>query len=38
MMYFMGVTGFMVWDEEEGSFHNELFKLLKKYDLLWMQE
>ncbi|MBW4085829.1 helix-turn-helix transcriptional regulator [Paenibacillus sp. S150] len=38
MMYFMGVTGFMVWDEEEESFHKELFKLLKKYDLLWMKE
>ncbi|WP_310551903.1 helix-turn-helix domain-containing protein [Paenibacillus glufosinatiresistens] len=38
MMYFMGVTGFMVWDEEEENFHNELFRLLKKYDLLWMHE
>ncbi|WP_338552531.1 hypothetical protein [Paenibacillus sp. KS-LC4] len=37
MMYFMGITGFSVWDEEEESFHNELFKLLKKYDLLWMK-
>ncbi|MDQ8734834.1 helix-turn-helix transcriptional regulator [Paenibacillus sp. LHD-38] len=38
MMYFMDITGFAVWDEEEESFHNELFKLLKKHDLLWMKE
>ncbi|MFD2115089.1 helix-turn-helix domain-containing protein [Paenibacillus yanchengensis] len=38
MMYFMDITGFAVWDEEEESFHNELFKLLKKQDLLWMKE
>ncbi|MEF2245381.1 helix-turn-helix domain-containing protein [Paenibacillus sp. IITD108] len=38
MMYFMGITGFFVWDEEEESFHNELFKLLKKHDLLWMKD
>lgn len=38
MMYFMGITGFAVWNEEEESFHNELFKLQKKYDLLWMKE
>jgi len=38
MMYFMGVTGFMVWDEDKENFHNELYKLLKKYDLLWLEE
>lgn len=38
MTYFMRANGFMVWDEEEKSFHNELFKLLKKYDLLWIEE
>ncbi|MGO4548548.1 helix-turn-helix domain-containing protein [Paenibacillus sp. 2TAB23] len=38
MMYFMGITGFSVWDEEEESFHKELFKLLKKHDLLWMKD
>ncbi|MNW46863.1 helix-turn-helix protein [compost metagenome] len=38
MMYFMGVKGYGVLDEEEESFHNELFQLLKKYDLLWLNE
>ncbi|MBH5319868.1 hypothetical protein I6N90_18885 [Paenibacillus sp. GSMTC-2017] len=38
MMYFMGITGFSLWDEEEESTHNELFKLLKKHDLLWMKK
>jgi len=35
MMYFIGITGFDVWNEEEENFHNELYRLLKKYDLLW---
>jgi transcriptional regulator with XRE-family HTH domain len=38
MMYFMGITGFMVWNEGDENFHNELYKLLKKYDLLWIED
>ncbi|MNF88222.1 hypothetical protein D3C84_707110 [compost metagenome] len=38
MMYFMGITGFIVWNEEEENFHNELFRLLKKYDLIWAND
>jgi transcriptional regulator with XRE-family HTH domain len=38
MMYWMGVRGSMIFNADEISFHNELYALLKKYNLLWEEE
>ncbi|THF74060.1 helix-turn-helix domain-containing protein [Cohnella fermenti] len=35
LMYFMGPKGVGLFNEEEESFHEELYHLLQKHDLLW---